>query len=422
MPFIRRSNNAVLPPNSRTVDVARRTLDALVPIQQRKYANAFEANGYETLVYNRLRHGVACSCQADRRAQATVLGQDGKLKPGQMEKLLTGGLNFKISPYGVKEPMREDLRSARGGATQPNDARKYDVAGNSKPLADFDLESDDLDNPYATNTQAANGDEDDAQADIVDQSIDDASENFDAEEYLNDSKCAVCFGTGYVGGFSLLNGLRLVLSTQWADITDLQGTIELNRNPHSFFVTSVSFQAVFPKGVIGVDTFRVWNNDIQIHAQTIEIDNLTYSMDLLRAKCDGLPHTITLTFERLTYFTHVELQFNMSTQRALFEFPRGSFGSNMQLIENLEDMQLNASPAIPNIEREDMLVECTLGKVLVVSAVTDWKTAKRDILGWDVTVRALQPAELLNLLPRRHPVHQKTTYMVRDNSDGVRRT
>lgn len=421
MPFTRRTNNRILPPNSRTADVARKTLDALVPIQQRKYANAFEANGYETLVYNRLKHGLACSCQGDRKAQATVLGEDGKLKPGQMEKLLTGGLSFKIGPYGVKEPMREDLRAIRGGKAQPNDDRKFDVMDNDKRVADFDLESDDLDNPYATKTKAQNGDEDDAQ-DILDQTTDDVSQNFDGEEYVNDSKCAICFGTGYVGGFSLLNGLRMVICTQWTDITAMAGTIEINRQPHAFFTTSVSFRAVFPKGVIGVDTFRVWNNDIQIHAQSIAIDNLPYSMDLLRAKCDGLPHIITLTFERLTYFTHVELQFNMSDQRALFDFPRGSFGSNMQLVENLEDMQLNASPAIPNIEREDMLVECTLGKVLIVQSVTDWKTAKRQILGWDVMVRALQPAEILNLLPRRHPIHQKTTYMVRDNSDGVRRT
>jgi hypothetical protein len=421
MPFTRRTNNRILPANSRTADVARTVLDALVPIQQRKYANAFEANGYETLVYNRLKHGVACSCQGDRKAAATILGEDGKLKPGHMEKLLTGGLSFKIGPYGVKEPMREDLRTIRGGKPQPNDERKFDVMDNDKPLADFDLESEDLDNPYATQTTTQNGDEDDAQ-DIIDQTTDDVSENFDGEEYVSDTKCAVCFGTGYVGGFSLLNGLRLVMSTQWTDITDLQGSIEINRQPHAFFVTSVSFRVVFPKGVMGVDTFRLWNNDIQIHAQSMKIDNLSYSMDLLRAKCDGLPHTVTIAFERLTYFTHVEFQFNMSVQRALFEFPRGSFGSNMQLVENLEDMQLNASPTIPNIEREDMLVECTLGKAMVVSAVTDWKTAKRQILGWDVTVRALQPAELLNLLPRRHPVHQKTTYMVRDNSDGVRRT
>ncbi len=421
MPFVRKSNNRILPPNSRTADVARKTLEALVPVQQRKYANAFEANGYETLVYNRLKHGLACSCQGDRRAQATVLGEDGKLKPGQMEKLLTGGLSFKVSPYGVKEPMREDLRVPRGGKPQPNDDRKYDVMDNDVPLADFDLESDDFDNPNATQTTAKNGDEDDAQ-DIIDQTTDDASENFDGEEYQNDSKCAICFGTGYVGGFSLLNGYRLVMSTQWPSILTLAGTIELNRQPHAFFANNVVFQATLPKGAIGVDTFRVWNNDIQIHPSAITIDGLSYSMDLLRAFCDGTPHQIGLAFDRMTYFTHVELQFNTSDQRALFEFPRGSFGSNMQLVENLEDMQLNASPAIPQIEREDMLVECTLGKAMVVQSVQDWKTAKRDILGWDVTVRALQPAELLNILPRRHPVHQKTTYMVRDNSDGQRRT
>jgi hypothetical protein len=403
--------------------VARKTLDALVPVQQRKYANAFKANGYETLVYSRLKHGTPCSCQSSRRAQASILDeQTGKLKKGQMEKILTGGLSFRVNPYGVKEPMRDDLRAPRGGQSQPRDEQIYDVLDNSKPVADWELEDDVLDNPNATVTRAANGDEDDAQADIVDQTADDASELVDIEAYANDSKCAVCFGTGYVGGFTLLNGLRLVICTQWPAISNLVGTIEPNRVPHSFFTTDVSFTVTLPKGVIGVDAFRLWNNDLQIHPLTITIDGLSYSMDLLRAFCDGRPHTFRFQFERLTYFTHVELQFNLSAIPALFDFPRGTFGANMQNVENLEDMQLYASPEIPNIEREDMLVECTLGKALVVSSVTDWKTNKRDILGWDVNVRALQPSELLNLLPRRHPTHQKSTYMIRDNIDGGRRT
>jgi hypothetical protein len=105
----------------------------------------------------------------------------------------------------------------------------------------------------------------------------------------------------------------------------------------------------------------------------------------------------------------------------LFELPRKTDGSNMQLTEAAEDMQINVSPQVPNIEREDILVECTLGKGMVVQSATDWKTAKRDILGWDVNVRVLQPNEIVNMLPRRRSTHQKSTYMVRDNMDGSRR-
>ena len=420
MPFKHSSNNRILPPNSRTVDVAKAMLDRVVPIQQRKYANSFEVNGYETLVYNRLRHGVACSCQSHRRAAATVLDETGKLKPGQMDKLLTGGLSFKVQPYGTREAARPDVDALRGGKPKRHpEGQIFDGAEDGKHLADFDLD-DGFDNPNTTVTHA----EDDLQdSSEIPETLDEAVQVFDSDDEVNDTKCAICFGTGYVGGFSLLNGLRLILCTQWnPKKLAVQGTIELNRTPHAFMVSSATFKVVLPKGVEGVDTFRVWNNDHPVIPKSITIDSLPFDNGVLRALCDGMEHTIALTFADLTMFTHIELQFNMSKQRALFEFPRKSEGSNMNLADGTEDMQLNASPAIPTIGREDVLVECTLGKVLVVQSVTDWKTAKRQMLGWDINIRVIQPSEILDLLPRRRTTHQKSTYMSRDNSAGNRRT
>jgi hypothetical protein len=213
------------------------------------------------------------------------------------------------------------------------------------------------------------------------------------------------------------------MSTQWDPAKlSVSGTIEANRIPHAFMADRVDFTVTLPKGVVGVDTLRCWNNDRQTFPSSILIDNLPYSVGLLRAFCDGREHTVSILHDKLTYWTHLELQFNLSTQRALFELPRKTDGSNMQLVEAAEDMQLNVSPMVPNLDREDLLIECTLGKAMVVQSVTDWKTAKREILGWDASIRVLQPSEILNLLPRRRTTHQKSTYMVRDNQDGRRRT
>jgi hypothetical protein len=394
-------------------------LDRVVPVQQRRYANAFEVNGYETLLYQKLRHGVPCSCQNHRGAAATILDESGKLRPGHMDELLTGGLSFRVQPYGTREPMRGDLRAIRGAGPAAHEEQMFDGAEDGVPLDDYEIE-DDFENPNTTITHADDGDVTDNQDN--DNELDDESEIFDAEDYVNDTKCCICFGTGWVGGYSLLNGLRMVLSTQWGpNKLSIDGTIETKRSPHAFMATRVDFTAVLPKGVVGVDTFRIWNNDRQTFPSQLLIDNLPYSVGLLHAFCDGREHTISVLHDQLTYWTHAELQFNLSTQRALFELPRKTDGSNMQLTEAAEDMQINVSPQVPNIEREDILVECTLGKGMVVQSATDWKTAKRDILGWDVNVRVLQPNEIVNMLPRRRSTHQKSTYMVRDNMDGSRR-
>ena len=421
MPFKRSSNNRVLPANSRTVDVAKAMLERVVPVQQRKYANTFEVNGYETLVYNRLRSGTPCSCQSSRKAAATILDESGKLKPGRMNELLTGGMSFKVQPYGTREAARPDTDALRGGKPKRHpEGQIFDGAEDGEHLTDFDLD-DGFTNPNTTVTHAADDVTDNSE---LPEEMDDAVDQYDGESYANDTKCAICFGTGYVGGFTLLNGLRLVMCTQWSGkkLNVAGGTIEINRSPHAFMATQVDFKAILPKGIVGVDTFRVWNNDRMVHPDAILIDSLPYSMDLLRALCDGREHTISIRFTQLTYWTHVELQFNTSDQRALFELPRKTDGSNMNLADGTEEMQLNASPAIPNLSREDLLVECTLGKAMIVESVTDWKTAKRQILGWDVNIRVIQPSELLDLLPRRRPTHQQTTYMIRDNCAGHRRT
>lgn len=423
MPITSRTNNKILPSNSRAVDVARKTLDTLIPVQQRRYANAFEVDSYETVVYNRLRHGVACSCQSQRKVAATLLGEDGKMKPGTMDQILTGGLEFKVNPYGARIPPRSDLREEREKPNQGIDDEDifYDKLPNAKNVVGFDIVDDDLDNPALVTSDPLGSGVNGNAAGPGGTSLDDAVENFDSEEFLNDTKCGICFGTGFVGGYTVLNGLRLVVDPTYPNL-DVSGSIETNRQPYSFYADSVKATIVLPRGIIGIDAVRVWNNDVPLDEATLKIDNLAFSNQLLLALSDGKSHTIEVLFEELTYWTHLELQFNMSTKRALFELPRMQEGSNMSLQDAVDDLTINASPVIPSLKREDVLVESTFGKVLIISSSTFWNDSKRNVLGWDVQTRVVQPAELLHSLPRRRLTNQKATYLVRDNKDGIRRT
>lgn len=421
MPLNFRSNNRVLPSNSRAVDVAKQTIRDVIPVQQRKYANAFEVQGFETIVYQKLLHGRPCSCQDHRGASASYLDQDGKLDAGTMDNLLSGGLVFKVDRYGARQPDRPD---ARANESRFADGQIFDGDEDVTNPA-FDIVSDDLADPFAVtvtseNVEGVNGGSNPS-------TLDDAAEIFDGEAFLNDTRCAVCMGSGYVGGFSVLNGQRLVLSTTSDGLKSLDGFKEYNQVPHAFACKSVEFGVTLPKGTIGLDAFRVWNNTRTVSPTRITIDGLEYSDSLLLALCNGRTHVIKLEFDgtedqEFTYFTHVEIQLNMSTVRALFELPRTSESSNMTLQDATDDLGLYASPQIPMLKREDVLVESTYGKTLVVSSCTSWSDRDRNILGWDLQTRVVQPAEMLNLLPRRRLAHQRTTYLVRDNVNGSRRT
>jgi hypothetical protein len=415
-PFRHRSNNHVLPANARAVDVAKQTIMDIMPVEQRRYQNAFEVQGYETIVYQRLWHGLPCSCQNHRGASASYLDEDGKLDTGTMDQLLSGGLVFEVNRYGARQPTRQDLR------TTPSKFDDGQVMDGYEDVMDpaFDIASETLEDSYADHVtdqdvMGTNGRS-------TPKTLDEHSELFDGEAFLNDTKCAICFGTGFVGGYAILNGMRMVMHTQSPQITALSGTIEYNQVPHAFYTDHVDFTVPLPKGVVGIDAFRLWNNDKMVYASEMLLDDLPYSDNLLYALCDGLSHRLSLKFNELTYMTHVELQLNLSKVPALFELPRLQQGSNMSLQDATEDVSINAGPTIPYLKREDVLVESTFGKALIVNTCNPWNDKSKMVLGWDVNTRVIQPAELLYLLPRRLLTTAKTTWMIRDNKDQHRRT
>lgn len=422
MPFNSRGNNRILPTNSRAVDVARQAIHDLAPIQQRKYANAFEVDSYEAVVYTKLTQGVPCSCMAHRSAVATLLDEEGKLAQGTMNQLLTGGLEFEVRRYGTRTGNREDKRAERGqNAAEEGEApRNEPLLPGARRLIDADYKAIDLDDEVATeivSTEdvAVNGP-------VRPQTLDDIVGDFDTDLSLSESTCLVCYGSGFVGGYSVLGGWRACLSTQWVPAAKVTGTIEANRQPHAFYATEVQFKITIPKNIVYLDAFRFWNNQDRVYPSEVTIDSLPYSVELFAAFCDGREHTITVTFEELTYFTHLEIQVCQTRHPARIEFPKLTQGSDLRFEDPTEDVQINASPLVPNLQRWDVVVESSRGKAFQISSATFWNDSHRNVHGWDCNARVVQPSEVVGNLPRRRKLSQKTTNLVRNNVSGTGRT
>jgi hypothetical protein len=423
LPIKSRSNNRILPQNSRAVDVARRAMADLVPAQQRKYANAFEVNGHESVIYNRLSTGTPCSCMAHRQALGALLDEEGKMPQGTMNQLLTGGMQFRVNRYGERSGTREDLRAARG--EDPVEANTEAPQNNpllpgARRLPDADYVAINLDDEVATTFE--NQDAEGINGNVRAQTIDDLVADFDTDVSLSDSSCTVCYGTGFVGGFTVQGGWRLALSTQWENL-EVTGLIEPNQTPHKFLAQEVVFTVVFPKGFVYLDAFRFWNNKERVTPHQVLLDNLAYTPQLFAALCDGREHTITVRSDHIPeYWTHLEIQVCQTTHASLLEFPKLTKGSDTTKLDPTQDVQLLASPLVPYLNPGDVIVESTNGKPFKINNTTPWNDRNRNVLGWNCNARVIQPEEMLALLPRRRKLGQRTTNAVRDNVDQNRRT
>jgi len=411
VPYKSPTNNRLLPPNARAADVVEKAIKEVTAIQQNKTSNAFRVQGYKCVAYHHLLQGRKCSCQSAGKQINGILGKDGKASQGDINQMLTGEMEFTITPY-----------------EQPN--RLF--PGNTTHTSPYSSSD-----PYQGNFSiGSNGEDGDFPFEVISDGIPDFEDNgptqpetindlvgdFDASVLgFSDVACPICFGNGFIGGYAPFSAHRTVLTVADVQLSS-EGEINLTRRPLSATAKSFSVIVKLPRGAIGLDVFKVWNMARPVAATfTLDGNAVTSITDVLNS-CDGGPHLLQTQVNG--EFTHLEIQFNLSTESVYFEFPRRNIGSDTSLLEQMDPFQIILSPNVPTIDSMDVIVESQLGKVLIVQSVNTWKTRQRAILGWEVQVRVIQPQELFRILPARGriPSKDRTTQPSRDNVRGGYRT
>lgn len=409
MPVKSSTNNRIIPANARASDVAAKAVKEIMAVQQARNLSAMRVQGYAAILYTHLKQGRKCTCQSSQKHLSSRLGFDGKAKPGVINELLTGQKTFDVTPYGSVMPQDDpfsnvvspdannkyqgvfDVAASDPSDSQPARTGNGDIFGDNGPLnADFDIET------------------------LVG--------DFDASHLgLTDATCGVCFGHGFVGGYAPFSANRTVLTV---DDVDLQAsTIDFTKHPWSAESESFSFTTVLPYGALGVDSFRLLNNHLPV-AANFTIDGNPADLVSVLKYCDGKSHQVVVTLPRSNEWTHVELQFVTSDQSAFFEFPKLNKGSDTSLIEQLDPFSIIMSSNVPSLQSQDIIVESTFGKTLVVQNSSWWNDRDRNVLGWECQVRVIQPQELYGILPRRGRILTKnrTTVFAHDNQTGNYRT
>lgn len=409
MPLKVNSNNKILPANSRAADVATQAIQEITPVQQARYYNAFRPQGIQCILYNLFKSGRKCSCQASRKQLNGKLGRDGKADEGLINQLITGDKSFSIDPYGTT------IANRNPDVSSP-------LAPENQYQGVFDIVSDDdadfmFARPVDEPTVGDNGPVSPIDIDALVDDFDPAALGF------MDAACPVCFGSGFIGGYSPFQGYRKVYAVN--DVVLADGFIDVDERPWIGKTSGFSFVTNLPRGAIGVDVFRVLNGT-KIVPSIIMIDGtLVDSPTKVLAFCDGRRHAVNITLdENVAAFTHIEMQFNVTTESTLFEFPRLTSSSDTSLLEQTEPFQIVLSPNVPHVEPMDIIAESMFGKTLIVQNANLWNTRNRNLLGMEVTVRVLQPMEVYRLLPFRNrvPMKDQSTNKIRDNVTGPRRT
>lgn len=487
MPIKFTSNNRVLNANARAVDPAKQTIHKVLAVQTRKYHEAFRVQGVKACLYHPLTSGVPCACKNRSGSAGSLLDERGRASTGLINELLTGeGFSitpYGVGPSNMRRGSDDDDSDYITNSTLERTNSRFpdedtgSTAGTADDVGRTDRPYGSLENPFVSNPDDPRGntivplrtsedsfvgtssshdsateidellfeyEDPNALADLKRQPVDADDDDIYTTELVErqpsitttletssgielggytDIACPICFGTGWVGGYSLHNGFRLVKS--------VMDGLEFNEGAYADFNThdspgvaecsTLTFSTVLPPA-ISVDAFRVFSG-VRIIPAKLFVDDvqITAEYELLRY-CDGREHDIEATFTEPVFFTHIEIQLNQSREWALFELPRVTRSGNQTVLDDTDPFSINVSPMIPYVAARSLIVESTYGKALLVRSTNSWNDRNRSILGWDCEVRVVQPAEMWSLLPKRLAQSPTRPAMVRDNSFGHRRT
>lgn len=437
MPINSKGNNRILPPNARTVDVAKRTLAHIIPVQNRKYDAAFKVNGYTGVLYTPKRGGLRCLCCTSPEDITPSLSSDGTITKTDMNTLLSEH-GFGTKPYATIEANTQSYIEDNSTPTvgffgithQPlkNDPLNPEVGGRKIDLPDsplriqgspFDRTGHDIEDPTVTTIvdRSSNG----AVSSTVSGYTEIASDIEENKTYKTidtsltrsaDVGCPICFGSGFTGGYTILNGWRTSL-VPFDPEAYHDGTVSVSSSGVEYLINSyITWTVVLPRGCISIDSFTLYAGSTIVRPLSIQIDNSPTPLrhaDYILNYCDGRRHTIKINFAEPTVISHLEIQLNQSTTTANFEFPKISHNATPNLQDTTLPVQLILSPLIPNVTVGDIITESTQGKTYIVTDVTDWKTNQYKTLGWEVNARVVQPYELQALLPKRRLIKTQTT-------------
>ncbi len=378
------SNRRLHDKNTKAVDIAIDRIKTVAPIVQERYHNAFIVNGYQCLLYQKLNSGVKCSCTVSRASSpiTPILDERGNAAQDNLQSLLTDSA-FGVADYGTT------------------------ANSNKEPLKSYVIDSQKIGKKtFQPENQLTNPLETDVESDVND------IFNEMQADFRSTRRCGICYGSGFVGGYTLHNGNRFILCSVSPGVEAFGVTTDQTVFPHALEMDGadgyVDFTITLPWGALSVDTLKVWNNaetitevKLQIKEQAGDFQPLSQATLINFTK--GTP--VVIRVSDFTVFTHVELQFNMTEVTTYLEYPKFTKTGDLNVIDPTSPVQIIVSGLVYNIEAWDVIVDLhdrAGPRYWRVTDASNFQDRNSAIYGWEVNARLIQQNELAYNLPSRN--------------------
>lgn len=333
------------PANSRLPEIARRSIRAIGNAAAQQLVNAINVNGVPSLLYPRLQAGRKCTCQ---QVNSSVLTADGTLTEHQINGLVS-----------ITTPLSHD------------DNRVFTYGLPNDPIALLD------DPQTATPTFSR----------------------------FADTACGVCFGTGFVGGFTLYNGFRIVAVPDDFDFdtgyTDQQSMPNLGVIPAQGTATTV---ITLPRGVQRVIARRVLNSTDDLSA-SIKLSLST--QDTLASTGKPVEVVITNVTDEDVMFTHLEIAALQTANLMKVDFPKLDKNPRVALYDDIGGQSIIIPPSVSGLPPLSIITENLWGAAWMLTEVNTVEDNSGFQHWYETSGRLIQASETYDALPHYSRVRRK---------------
>ena len=389
---------ALTPRNAGMSNVAQRTLDATVARANDQYLNAFFVDGIEIWHFSRTTaSGVPCTCTYNQNRQPG---------PDDADDVQD------VAEFGTKAPARGRLQSTTLLRTPP-DRRAI------LPPKDFEITEGEEGLDWVDRVITPEGlgtDYDQALQDL--QEIN-ATGSLTVLDLGEPNHCGICFGSGWTQGYRLHGGTRVVLDASHATPFDVHGADVLHAERPKLFAASagatecaVVWTLEIPAHFTRFFDPRVFCNTRRVYGWCVEFLPQGESEYVLMTEAEVLARAGTSYVAQIRArpfvaeeaepsdrmrFSHIDFVFQHAAW-PYAQLPPISEAVDLRSADRIVSVSAVFPPSFAEVRREDVFFERKYNALWKVIGVTDFKSAKGQILGWSVDARTVLKTDSLHAL------------------------
>lgn len=350
--------------NTRAVNPTVQSIPFYGELQKKKVLNTLEAGQHTAVFFLYRRGGVPCTCSGSN----SLLDSNGDMSDSTLAAITSDKF----------DPIDKLVPESKGNVRQ-------------FVVSDLDMDEflDDEDDDFEPSEEIDTSD-----------FFDDIDANF--LEYGAVS-CACCYSSGYVGGFDLHNGFRLVVATPSSK--GLQGyEISNSSSPYHFHCTSdqdgyVTFEETVPNGC-QYAKHRLMNNKHLVpfaeYVVEVNLNGVWTEVSTLQTLAIGKP--IQFRVKSNVDFTHLEINYLFSRKLVYIDMPQflPSDFSKQLMGEDSKETQINVGADVPLLPKWSILYDSKYKRKWQVREITPVMDIHHTITSYEITVRMIHEQEIIN--------------------------